>query len=252
MKIQRLFQQLGSIIGRSMYTLFRRPGSLKRGGNILKWVFPRILTEWRYESSGSDEITFVANVADIPVQRVKDTYNLCSTFLSPLILEKKRILYTLVRMVQPETVIETGVGGSTVAILQALQDNNQGKLISIDLPDSGNVLADGTKYYSNPAVERASVPNHLYERWQLMTGDAKAILPELLEKSNPIDIFFHDSLHTEEHMMFEYQTAWPYISPKGVLLSHDISVSFFNFSRLTGRRFYCTDEGGNRYGAIIK
>ena len=39
-----------------------------------------------------------------------------------------------------------------------------------------------------------------------------------------IDIFFHDSLHTYDHMMFEYLTSWDYLKEGGVLFSDDIVV----------------------------
>ena len=34
-------------------------------------------------------------------------------------------------------------------------------------------------------------------------------------------MFFHDSLHTPEHMRFEFDAAWPHVAPGGVLASDD-------------------------------
>jgi predicted O-methyltransferase YrrM len=50
--------------------------------------------------------------------------------------ELVRIDYACRRLMEPELVADTGVahGFSTAAILQALEDNQKGRLISIDLP----------------------------------------------------------------------------------------------------------------------
>ena len=56
-------------------------------------------------------------------------------------------------------------------------------------------------------------------------GDAKIELPRLLERLGTIDIFLHDSLHTLEHMTFEFEIAWKYIRPGGFLASDDIDYN---------------------------
>ena len=47
-------------------------------------------------------------------------------------------------------------------------------------------------------------------------------MPRLLAQLGQIDLFHHDSLHTYEHMTWEYETAFPYVAPNGVLSSHDV------------------------------
>jgi hypothetical protein len=58
-------------------------------------------------------------------------------------------------------------------------------------------------------------------------------LPRLLKDLDSIDVFFHDSLHTYEHMMFEFKTAWPKIKKNGILISDDIHLnnSFIDFCK---------------------
>ena len=65
-----------------------------------------------------------------------------------------------------------------------------------------------------------------------------------------IDIFFHDSLHTFEHMYFEYKTAWPHLSEAGILLSDDIywSSAFHRFASEVGRPYLRV----GRLGAVRK
>ena len=52
-------------------------------------------------------------------------------------------------------------------------------------------------------------------------GDARELLPRLLAELKSLDVFIHDSLHTYEHMKFEYEQAYPYLRQDGILISDD-------------------------------
>ena len=136
-------------------------------------------------------------------------------------------LYGFCRRLKPKVIVETGVhyGASSAFILQALHDNNQGKLYSIDLPDREYLRDDGTLHRDALHSDRVGwvVPEFLRDRWQLVLGDAKQKLPETLSALGSIDIFHHDSMHTYEHMQFEYKTAWPRLRVGGILMSDDVS-----------------------------
>lgn len=123
-----------------------------------------------------------------------------------------KFLFTLVRVFKPEKIVETGVkyGYSSQAILQAMELNGTGHLYSIDLP--------------SPNCEQiaGAVPESLRKRWKFISGDAAEHLPPLLEETGEIDFFLHDSLHTFDHMSFEFSTSWPSIKKNGFLISHDI------------------------------
>jgi predicted O-methyltransferase YrrM len=47
-----------------------------------------------------------------------------------------------------------------------------------------------------------------------------------------VDMFIHDSLHTYEHMVWEYRVAFPQIRPGGLLVSDDAlwNAAFPEFS----------------------
>lgn len=153
------------------------------------------------------------------------------------------VYYAVIRLVQPDVLVETGVcdGFSSRFILLALEKNRRGVLHSIDLPNQ-DVPVDAQAVSRQKDVlptERETgwlVPSSLRDRWHLHLGDAKEVLPKLLQKLGPIDVFIHDSLHSYEHMMFEFQTAWPWIKPGGVLLSDDTdwNSAFEDFSRSVG------------------
>lgn len=135
-------------------------------------------------------------------------------------------LYILIRTLRPKTVIETGVaeGESTSFILQALADNGDGFLYSIDLPNQFYITTKGKFHaeFNSPGEQPGClVPPELRGRWKLILGNTFDTLPKLLTKLNSIDLFQHDSEHTYETMTFEYESAWPYICPGGYLVSDD-------------------------------
>lgn len=118
-------------------------------------------------------------------------------------------LYTLVRLLQPGRCIETGVlrGVSSVAFLQAFEEVGQGFLHSIDVRPAGDL-----------------VPEALRPRWQLHIQDDpdNPLLPKILQEGDTLDFFFHDSNHTRDHMLWEYEQAWPHLRGGGILGSHDV------------------------------
>lgn len=148
-------------------------------------------------------------------------------------------LYSIVRALRPQAVVETGVanGESSTIILQALEANDSGQLYSIDLlpPQPNPSLANSVDLYL-PRGRGIGwlVPEELRGRWQLLTGDAREVLPRLLMDLGHIDMFLHDSHHSYEHMLFEYEVAWSHLNPGGVLLSDDCACPAFDeFQRRT-------------------
>lgn len=122
-------------------------------------------------------------------------------------------LYLLVRAVRPRHVVETGVlyGASSAHILAALARNGEGELHSIEI---GKDPGEPTHDYL--------VPQELWARWELSIGDARWELPALLERLPAVSLFHHDSLHTYDHMMWEFETVYPHLDSDGVLSSDDV------------------------------
>ena len=134
-------------------------------------------------------------------------------------------LYILVRSLKPEFFLETGVsaGESSTYILQAMHDNNFGKLFSIDFPSA--IVEKGlTTIMPEGKTSGWAIPENLKDRWELSLGKSEELLPKILERQKKIDVFMHDSLHTYDHMMFEYTTSWDFIKKNGLLISDDIVV----------------------------
>lgn len=170
------------------------------------------------------------------------------------------MLYNFARLVQPDVIVETGVhtGLSTTYWLMALEANQKGTLYSIDLPcltPGGQRNADGVwdGSYVKETDETGVVAKRvgLTSRWKLLLGDAKVLLPDLLERLGHISLFYHDSDHSYDHQLWEYRTAWPYIAPGGWLLSDDVnwSPAFSEFSKASGQT---SKAWMNRLGVIQK
>jgi hypothetical protein len=141
----------------------------------------------------------------------------------------KKILnqYAAVRAFAPDCVVETGIanGVSSSYLLLALQKNKRGHLHSIGLAD--------TAFLSLGKDPGWLVPDWLRAPWQVHLGDAREILPLLLKHLGKIGIFIHDSLHTYDHMMWEFETAYPHLRSGGLIISDDAlwNNSFYDFAR---------------------
>ena len=138
-------------------------------------------------------------------------------------------LYFLVRLKKPTVVIETGVerGASSLFILQALEDNDNGMLYSIDLPNTSYMSPDGNKLQGNTKHETSGicVPDSLHTRWSLTLGNSKIELPRLLEKLTEVDIFVRDDEHTFDFMIWEFEQVFPYLRNDGVIISDNVDIN---------------------------
>jgi predicted O-methyltransferase YrrM len=80
------------------------------------------------------------------------------------------------------------------------------------------------------------VPDIYRDRFHVQTGDAKVLLPPLIDSLDSIDLFFHDSDHTYDHMMFEFDQAMRKLSPSGLIIADDIAwnSSLWDFAEARG------------------
>src|SRR5262249_39943103 len=125
-----------------------------------------------------------------------------------------QLVYLLCRVLEPETVVETGVayGVSSAIILAALHKNSKGVLHSIDLPPIGARASDIQIGMMVPAEYR--------DRWQLHLGPSKRVLPRLLSNGvSNVDLFLHDSAQLYEIQRMELTSVWRHMSPRGVIIA---------------------------------
>lgn len=186
---------------------------------------------------GFDQVTLAQSHINIHLEKLSN-FQLDVTSLEPIAKVCKAIdilsnpcyptayLYLVCKIFKPEVVLETGVcyGGSSAFMLKALE-NTKGRLYSVDLSnvsykrDSGDLHEDSIPENLESGF---IVPSRLRSNWDLILGDSKIELPKLVKLiDHPINIFHHDSMHTYDFMMFEFETVFPKLANGGILLSDD-------------------------------
>jgi len=130
-----------------------------------------------------------------------------------------RAIYCLTRHLQPSNVVETGVGHGVTSrfVLEALARNGSGHLWSIDLPPESPELRSEIGI----AVDR-----RFTHQWTLLQGSSRRRLPQLLNKLQKIDLFIHDSLHSERNVRFELSQALSAMREGGVIVVDDIDANY--------------------------
>jgi len=181
------------------------------------------------------------------IQRVKDKQG----HQGGVSIEDGIILYSLVRSIEPEYLIETGVaaGVSNSFINAALVDNGHGTLYSIELPPAVSVAGvheDGGVFAWPESGVGWAVPreirNAIGNRNVLILEDVRHALPRILKALPRVDLFFHDDLHTPDHMYWEYEAVWPHLGSQGLLLSDDSNFAWIRFCRKHGlHEFQCAN-----------
>jgi predicted O-methyltransferase YrrM len=130
-----------------------------------------------------------------------------------------RAIWCLVRHLNAHRVIETGVahGVTSRFVLEALARNGGGHLWSIDLPPQ---LHPELHWQIGLAVVSG-----LRDHWTYIAGSSRRRLPRLLKEVGAIDLFVHDSLHTEFNVLFEMHQAWKALRPGGAIVVDDIDAN---------------------------
>jgi hypothetical protein len=132
--------------------------------------------------------------------------------------------YGVVRHLKPDFAVETGVGyGITSAlVLLAMERNNTGELLSVDLPP----LSDPDGSYTG-----AVIPDHLKDRWTLHLGSSARLLPRVISAGEQIGLFISDSANVYTLQRYEFETMYPKLRVGGIALFNNIGSKFQAFLR---------------------
>jgi hypothetical protein len=130
-----------------------------------------------------------------------------------------RTIWCIARHLRPKRIVETGVahGVTSRCILEALERNGDGHLWSIDLPPVDRFWRQQVG---------AAVGGRYADRWTYISGSSRRRLPELLSHLGQIDLFIHDSLHSERNVRFELDRALAAIAPNGALVVDDVDANW--------------------------
>lgn len=154
------------------------------------------------------------------------------------------LMYVLVRWKKPRCMIETGVlhGMTTDIILNALNKNSIGKLISIDLPSYFEYGPSNKDGY-NATLPKGKEPGWLIDEvnkpfWELILGSSNKEGKKAFIENN-FSIFIHDSDHTYENMFFELELAFENIEKNGIIVCDNIenNTAFYDFCRYKSLKF---------------
>jgi Methyltransferase domain len=130
-----------------------------------------------------------------------------------------RAAWCLTRHLRPSNVVETGVarGFTTRVVLEALERNGIGHLWSIDLPPQ-----------LKPELQQQiglAVGNQCRHRWTYIRGSSRRQLPGLISRLGRIDLFIHDSRHSERNVLFELSRVSPALTSGGAMVVDDIDLN---------------------------
>ncbi|HEY8301938.1 MAG TPA: class I SAM-dependent methyltransferase [Jatrophihabitans sp.] len=155
-----------------------------------------------------------------------------------------------VRHQRPAAVVETGVahGLTSRVVLEGLERNGNGRLHSVDLPAI------------DPALHKeigVAVPDRLRPRWTYVAGTSRQCLRGLVQSLPGVDLFIHDSLHTQRNMRFELEVVWPRLREGAIALVDDIdrNPAFAEFAAAARPRASFAAHhvlGTGMWGVLIK
>jgi predicted O-methyltransferase YrrM len=223
-------------------------GELKKliqNNEIAEARWANILSESLAEAKTVPHADEVFQRKDFIEKYMKDLSAKYQAFYQPgwVNLDDALFLYWVVRKMKPKVIVQTGVcnGLSSAFMMLALAKNGpDGTLHVIDMPPvfdskSDDWKAKGKVYGVVIPEGKTSgwiVPDAYRNRFEVLNGDAKDLLPGLLAKLGKVDMFYHDSDHTYDHMMFEFREAKKYLTKHGIMVSDDISwnASLWDFA----------------------
>ncbi len=151
-------------------------------------------------------------------------------------------IYLICRATKPSVIVETGVasGMSSTFILQALEDNSKGTLISIDIPnydehwlraEKNRIRGSGQSVLPPGRKQGRAVPERLRDRWHLILGKTEDLLVPTLSHVSQTDLVLLDDDHSYDHVTWECEVVQPYLARNGILVVDDTSwnSSFSDF-----------------------
>ena len=142
---------------------------------------------------------------------------------SEMIRSERKFLNALLLRFRPKKILEIGVsaGCSSMVILNAIQDDPNAELYSVDLAE---------QWYRDPTQRTGFVLDHcpdLKKRWNLRTGQlAYRFMDEI---GGDIDFVFLDTAHLNPGELLDYLMFLPYLKKNCPVVLHDINLHTFDF-----------------------
>lgn len=129
--------------------------------------------------------------------------------------KERKLIYDTVRRYRPYHCFEIGTwkgGGSTLYISQALHENGQGKLYTMEID----------KVFYNEAKNNYQTHlEHLMPYTEFFLGDYKKIFFEILQLTGRVNFLFLDGPEDAKGTLDQYEFFLPYMKKDCVLMVHD-------------------------------
>ncbi len=132
------------------------------------------------------------------------------------------LLYSLVRALYPEVVVEIGSarGKSTCCLSLACKDNQAGKVFAID-PHMSNAWSDVNTTGDNERFLRSRLKAYDLEPYCEVIRATSTEAAKTWDR--PIDLIFIDGDHTFEGVKTDFELFQPYFTDKALVIFHDTS-----------------------------
>jgi hypothetical protein len=157
-------------------------------------------------------------------------------------------LYHLVKEKQFKNILETGVayGWSSLAILLAIKETENSKLISNDMP---YIKMNNEDYIG------CVVPENYKSKWELQRQSDLKGIPKALKKFNyNIDFCHYDSDKSYTGRKWSSPILWSSLKTGGLFVSDDINdnIAFKHFCNSVNRKPIIIEHRGKYVGIIQK
>ena len=139
---------------------------------------------------------------------------------SQMASNEREFINGIIRNFKPHKILEVGVnlGGSSIIMLNAIQDIKGSKLYSIDLNDKDYVGECVYKYFPQ-----------FTKNWELFKGN---IATEFMDKiGNDIDMAFFDTAHLEPGEILDFLIVLPFLKDEAIVIFHDIAKQIYETIR---------------------
>jgi predicted O-methyltransferase YrrM len=135
----------------------------------------------------------------------------------------------LIRKLRPKRILEIGVamGTGSVVILNAIADNREARLISVDVSKQ---LWNDSSCATGFAVSKMYPEGN--DQWTLFSGVDFSMIAKSLG-DEPFDFCIIDTCHVHPAESLNFITALPFLSENAVVVFHDLSLFTHNVYKLS-------------------
>jgi predicted O-methyltransferase YrrM len=187
--------------------------------------------------TGNDPIVSMMQTTEfeLAVTFFADNPSAARSLVSP---QSQAILYSMVRLLKPERVIEIGtfMAATTEAIARGLLANGSGTLDTIDpfgAKRVRSILAYWPQELRQTTVFRAVNSMQFFAEW---------------EREQPVDLIFIDGNHDFEFALFDIESAGRFLRPSGFIVIDNITQPG---PFMASRDFLARHRGWREHGNIL-